>query len=103
MDRQHDPKSRASAQLRFDRNRPALHLDHALGDRQTQARPALLAGIGIVDLLEFAKDPFLIGVRVSWPASILARSSTSLINARRCLPLFWMRSRTPFGRSGNCP
>src|SRR5207249_8463929 len=62
MDRQYDAEGRALAQCRLDRDRPALHLDHALGDRQTQPGSALLAGVRIVDLLELAKDALLIGV-----------------------------------------
>src|SRR5271163_2462027 len=62
MDREHDPEGRAFAQYRVDGNCPALHLDHAFRDRQTEAGSALFARIGIVDLLELAEDPFLIGV-----------------------------------------
>ena len=40
-------------ELGIDRNRPALHLDHALRDRETQAGAALLAGVRIIDLLKF--------------------------------------------------
>src|SRR6202011_955502 len=67
MDRQYDPERRALAQYRLDRDRSALHLDHALRDRQTQAGPALLARIGIVDLLELAKNPFLIRIGYARP------------------------------------
>src|SRR6202022_4343850 len=62
MDGQGDPEGRALAQRRLDRDRPALHFDHALGDRQTQPGAALLTRIRIVDLLELAEDPLLVGV-----------------------------------------
>ena len=68
---QHDPERRALAQYRVDRNRPALHLDHALRDRQAQAGTAFLARIGIVDLLKLAEDPFLIGGAITILAFVL--------------------------------
>src|ERR1044071_4321494 len=46
--------------LRFDRDRAALHLDHALRDREAQSGAALLARVRIIDLLKFAKDLVLI-------------------------------------------
>src|ERR1700730_432799 len=62
MDGQYDPERRALAQYLLDRDRSALHLDHALRNRKAEASAALIARIGIVDLLKLAKDPFLIGV-----------------------------------------
>jgi hypothetical protein len=81
MDRQYDPKSRALAQHRLDRDRPALQLDHALRDRQTQPGTALLARARIVDLLELAKDPLLIGVGNAEPS--IAHGQLELAVGRR--------------------
>src|ERR1700730_17741609 len=67
MDRQYDPERRALAQYRAARDRSALPLPHALRDRQPQAGPALLARIGIVDLLELPKNPFLIRIGYARP------------------------------------
>src|SRR6516162_7349016 len=68
MDGQHDAKRRAFAQYRVNRDRPALQLDHALRDCETEPGAAFLAGIRVVDLLELAKDPFLIGVGDARPS-----------------------------------
>ena len=54
-------KCRALARLRLDPNPSAVHLDDALGDGQSQAGAALLAGNGIVGLLKLLKQPGLVG------------------------------------------
>ena len=49
------------ADLRLDPDAPAMHLDDALGDRQSQPGAALFAGHRIVGLLEFLEQLGLIG------------------------------------------
>src|SRR5262249_38058530 len=60
-DRQRECKGRTLARLRLDPNPSAVHLNDALGDGQSQAGAALLAGDGIVSLLELLKQLGLIG------------------------------------------
>src|SRR5215469_17184733 len=60
-DREREGKSRASARSRLDPDLAAVHLNDPLGDGQPQAGAALLLGDGIVGLLEFLKQPRLIG------------------------------------------
>ena len=49
------------ARLRLDPNPAAMHLNDALGDGEPQSGATLLAGNGIVSLLELLKQLGLIG------------------------------------------
>ena len=60
-DRQRECKSRALAGLRLDPNPAAVHLNDPLGDGQSQAGAALLAGDRIIGLLKLLKQLGLIG------------------------------------------
>src|SRR6516225_9213924 len=60
-DRQCECKGRAMARLRLDPDLAAVHLNDPLGDGQSQAGAALLAGDGVVGLLELLKQFGLIG------------------------------------------
>src|SRR5262245_45164557 len=51
---------RSFARLGLDPNAPAVHLDDALGDRQPETGPALLARDRAVGLLELLEDLGLI-------------------------------------------
>jgi hypothetical protein len=51
-DWQCEKERRAFARLRFDPDLAAVHLNDALRDCESQAGPALLAGDGIVGLLD---------------------------------------------------
>src|SRR6266516_5589622 len=69
--RQREIEDRSLARLGFDPDAPAVHLDDALGDRQAEAGPALLAGDRAVGLLELLEDFRLIdrgnaGTRVAY-------------------------------------
>src|SRR5262249_14125553 len=58
--REREIERRSLAWLRFNPNPAAVHLDDALGDRQAEAGPALLAGNRAVGLLELLEDLGLI-------------------------------------------
>src|SRR6266568_5470382 len=65
--RQDDMEGRARAKLRGDRNRSAMHLDDAAGDRETETGAALSARARHVDLLELLEDARLVGLGDAGP------------------------------------
>src|SRR6202042_3501916 len=52
-----EPEPRAASLRALQTNLPAHHLGEALGDGETQAGPAVLAGVRGVDLAEALKEP----------------------------------------------
>ena len=61
VDRQREQEGRALAQLGFDPQPAAVHLDDLLGDRQAETGAALLLGGRGIGLLEFLENLGLIG------------------------------------------
>src|SRR6516162_7605068 len=60
-DRKLEGKCRALARLRLDPDFAAVHLNDPLGNGQSQAGAAFLAGDGVVGLLKLLKQVGLIG------------------------------------------
>ena len=68
MKGQEDKESRALAGLAFDPDTPAVHLNQAAGDGQTQTCAALFFASSIGCLAEFFEYDLMILFMDAWPA-----------------------------------